>query len=144
MITYNASAEHITASQLSGGFFEGWPNPPAPETHLRLLRAASHVVLAHNPEQDVVGFITALSDGVLTAYIPLLEVLPAYRGQGIGAELVRRMMAQLRPIYMIDLLCDAALIPYYEHLGLTAARGMVMRNYESQSGLPDAGASDST
>jgi hypothetical protein len=28
----------------------------------------------------VIGFITAVTDKVLSAYIPLLEVLPAYRG----------------------------------------------------------------
>ena len=37
---------------------------------------------------QVVGFITAISDGVLSAYIPLLEVLPGWRSQGIGGELV--------------------------------------------------------
>jgi GNAT superfamily N-acetyltransferase len=138
MLSYSTSLTGVTADHLRGGFFEGWPNPPTPETHLRMLRAASHVVLARDGER-VVGFINALSDGVLAAYIPLLEVLPAWRGQGIGAELVRRMLAELSPIYMIDLLCDAALVPYYERLGLKPVRGMVMRNYESQSGLPDTG-----
>jgi hypothetical protein len=32
----------------------------------------------------VVGFITAISDGVLTAYVPFLEVLPAHRRQGVA------------------------------------------------------------
>ena len=142
MPSYTTCLNGVTAEHLRGGFFEGWPNPPTPETHLRVLRAASHVVLAWDGEQAV-GFITALSDGVLTAYIPHLEVLPAYRGQGIGGELVRHMIAELGPIYMIDLLCDAALVPYYERLGMRAVRGMVVRNYESQSGLPDPGASES-
>jgi GNAT superfamily N-acetyltransferase len=139
MITYSHSLDGVTEQQVRGGFFEGWPNPPTPETHLRVLRAASNVVLAID-EDAVVGFITALSDGVLTAYIPHLEVLPAYRGRGIGGELVRRMLAQLAPIYMIDLLCDAALVPFYQQLGMTAVSGMVVRHYESQSGLPDTGA----
>lgn len=137
MITYPTTLNGVTAGHLCGGFFEGWPNPPTPETHLRVLQAASHVVLALD-EDAVVGFITALSDGVLTAYIPQLEVLPAYRARGIGGELVRRMIAQLAPIYMIDLLCDAALVPFYQRLGMTAVSGMVVRHYESQSGLPDS------
>ncbi len=32
------------------------------------------------PWTSVVGFVNALSDGRLSAYIPLLEVLPDYRG----------------------------------------------------------------
>jgi GNAT superfamily N-acetyltransferase len=37
-----------------------------------------------------VGFITAITDGVLTTYLPQLEVLAEYRGQGIGSALVER------------------------------------------------------
>jgi len=139
MITYTTTLAGVMAEHLHGGFFEGWPNPPAPETHLRILRGSSQIVLAHDGEQ-VVGFINAVSDGVLMAFLPLLEVLPAYRGQGIGGELVTRMLASLAPIYAIDLLCDEALVPYYQRLGLRPVRGMALRNYAMQSGLPDTGA----
>jgi ribosomal protein S18 acetylase RimI-like enzyme len=142
VIAYTTSLTGVTAAHLRGGFFEGWPNPPAPETHLRLLHAASHVVLAKHEEQ-VVGFVTALSDGILTAYIPHLEVLPAWRGRGIGGELVRRMIAALSPIYMIDLVCDEAVVPFYQRLGMIHLHGMAFRHYESQSGLPDTGAEPS-
>ncbi|WP_218212220.1 GNAT family N-acetyltransferase, partial [Pseudomonas sp. 2822-15] len=74
------------------GFFVGWPNPPSSHTHLKLLEKSTHIVLAVDDENEqVVGFITAISDGVLSAYIPLLEVLTEYQGRGIGKELVRRM-----------------------------------------------------
>ena len=78
--------------------------------------------------------ITAISDGVLAAYIPHLEVLPAYQGQGIGTELVRRMFDQLDHIYMIDLICDADVQPFYERVGMIRYTGMIRRNYEHQSG----------
>ena len=133
MISYTTSLETITADRLRGGFFAGWPTPPSPETHLRLLHGSDQVVLALDGE-NVVGYITAISDGVLAAYIPHLEVLKAYQGQGIGSELVRRMLDQLAGIYMIDLICDADLQPFYERLGLTRYTGMVKRNYEHQSG----------
>jgi ribosomal protein S18 acetylase RimI-like enzyme len=131
--TYTTTLDGLTADHLRGGFFEGWPNPPTPETHLRLLQGSSHVVLAWDQEQ-VIGFITAISDGVLSAYIPLLEVLPTYQGQGIGTELTRRMLEQLQSLYMIDLLCDARLQPFYARLGMQPVPGMVMRNYEHQNG----------
>jgi ribosomal protein S18 acetylase RimI-like enzyme len=132
-VIYTDSLDHLTADHLSGGFFVGWPNPPSPETHLRVLQGSDHVVLAKDGEQ-VIGYITAVTDGVLAAYIPHLEVLPAYKGQGIGSELVRRMLDKLRDLYMIDLICDTDVQPFYARLGMRPYTGMIYRNYDRQSG----------
>ncbi len=134
MIRYSESPQGITPEQLQG-FFEGWPNPPTPETHLRILQHSDEVVLALDEETgQVVGFVTAITDGILAAYIPLLEVLPDYRGQGIGSQLMRRMLALLEDYYMIDLLCDAHLQPFYARLGMVPTTGMMLRRYDRQSG----------
>ena len=128
-VHYTESLTGIEPEQLAGGFFEEWPNPPSPETHLRILQGSSHVVLAIDERTaDVAGFVTAISDGVLSAYIPLLEVLPDYRHQGIGQELMRRMLATLRDLYMVDLLCDPELQPFYQQLGMSPATGMLIRS----------------
>jgi ribosomal protein S18 acetylase RimI-like enzyme len=130
---YVESADGVEADDLAGGFFVGWPQPPSPERHLELLRGSDQIVLAR-ADGRVVGFVTAISDGVLSAYVPLLEVLPAYQGQGIGSELMRRLLAQLEGLYMVDLCCDAELEPFYQRLGLlTLERGMGRRNYEALS-----------
>ena len=132
---YTSSIKDITKEQLNG-FFVGWPNPPSSEVHLKLLKKSSHVVLAIDEgSQQVIGFITANSDGILSAYIPFLEVLPAYQGQGIGQQLVQEMFALLKDIYMIDLMCDEELMGYYEKLGMQRSHGMIRRNYSKQSGL---------
>jgi GNAT superfamily N-acetyltransferase len=134
MTSYIDSAADLTPDKLTG-FFVGWPNPPSPETHLKLLRGSDHVVLAIDNDTDrCVGFITAISDGVLSACLPLLEVLPAYQGRGIGRELMNRMLHQLKDLYMIDLICDPDLQAYYEQLGMRKASGMMIRNYDRQSG----------
>jgi len=127
------SLDGITADQLRGGFFEGWPNPPSAETHLRMLQNSSFVVLALEGD-SVVGFVNAISDDVLAAYIPLLEVLPSYRGQGIGGELMKRMLDNLRHLYMIDLMCDPNLQPFYERFAMQRYSGMIRRNFDRQSG----------
>ena len=133
MIEYTDAAERIVSGQLEG-FFVGWPNPPSPETHLRLLKRSDHAFLALDSKSgNVVGFVTAISDGMLSAYIPLLEVLPEYQGQGIGSELLRRMLAKLDGLYMIDLLCDSELRPFYERLGMKAVGGMMLRNFDRQA-----------
>ncbi|MGH3427694.1 MAG: GNAT family N-acetyltransferase, partial [Terriglobales bacterium] len=36
----------------------------------------------------VVGFVNAISDGIATAFIPWLEVVPHRQGRGIGAALM--------------------------------------------------------
>jgi ribosomal protein S18 acetylase RimI-like enzyme len=135
MITYATSADGIRPEQLEGGFFEGWPNPPSPSTHFRILLGSLEVVLALD-EQRVVGFITAVGDGVSAAYIPHLEVLPEYRGQGIGADLVRRMLDRLRNTYMVDLSCDENVVAFYECFGMTRANAMILRNYDRQACEP--------
>jgi ribosomal protein S18 acetylase RimI-like enzyme len=137
MIRYTDSLDSISADQLTGGFFDGWPNLPSAETHLRVLRGSAHVWLAVDEQTgQVVGFVNAVSDSVLSAYIPLLEVLPANQQRGIGTELMRRMLETLTDIYMVDLLCDIEFQPYYERLGMRRATGMLVRNYAAQSGKP--------
>ena len=127
--TVGVASEHLA------GFFVGWPNPPSPATHLRLLEASDHIVLALDITTNaVIGYITALSDGVLFAYISSLEVLPAFQGRGIGSELVRRLLARLQDIYAIDLLCDPDVQDFYTRLGMHPAGGMLIRNYARQSG----------
>lgn len=135
MIVYTEALDGVTADALRGGFFVGWPDPPSAEMHLRLLHQSDHVVLAVDDEIDsVVGFVTAISDGVLCAYIPLLEVVPTYQGRGIGTELMRRMLVTLRRLYAVDLLCDPEVQPFYARLGMRPATGMMIRNYDRQSG----------
>lgn len=73
---YTASIEGVTPQMLHG-FFVNWGNPPSPDAHLRILQGSYKTVLAiDEPANQVVGFINAISDEVLSAYIPLLEVLP--------------------------------------------------------------------
>jgi ribosomal protein S18 acetylase RimI-like enzyme len=134
MIRYSHSLDGVTPEHLTG-FFVGWPAPPSPATHLRILHASHAVVLAVDDQAaQVVGYVTALTDGILSAYIPLLEVLPAYQGRGIGSQLVGRMLGYLGELYMVDLVCDPDLEPFYSRLGLARSHAMSTRRYDRQAG----------
>ena len=79
----------------------------------------------------IVGWLGSprLSQMMCCAYIPYLEVLPKWRGKGIGSELMRRMMAKLETIYPIGLICDENVQRFYEKLGFRESRAMTIRNY---------------
>jgi ribosomal protein S18 acetylase RimI-like enzyme len=89
-----------------------------------------------DPEGRVVGFAQAISDGVLTAFIPLLEVRPEHRGRGLGTALLQHLLGQLSHLYAVDLSCEGGLVPFYERLGMRRANAMVLRNYGRQNGVP--------
>jgi len=127
MIRYRESLDGITADQLEG-FFVGWRDPRTPAEHLALLRGSDLIALAVDSETDrVVGFATALTDGVQAAFIPLLEVLPGFQGRGIGTELVRGLLDRLGTIPAIDLTCDPELQPFYRRFGMHPSVGMLLR-----------------
>lgn len=79
MIIYLDSLEGIVESQLDTGFFHRWPNPPTIKQLYQILNNSTYICLAMDTETNqVVGFINALSDKILTSYIPLMEVVPNY------------------------------------------------------------------
>lgn len=134
MITYQSDTQGVTPDQLRG-FFVGWPNPPSLETHLKLLDKSDMIELAVDDKTgDIVGFVTAISDLILAAYIPLLEVLPEHKGKGIGSELVKRILKRLDRLYMVVLSCDTDVQSFYSRLGMTEAVGMRILNFDRQSG----------
>ena len=137
IIDYTDDISCINAENIPEGFFQGWLSKPNIEKHLDILCNSYKVWLAIDRETNkVVGFINAISDGILSAYIPLLEVLPKYQKMGIGGELVKRMLDSLKDLYMADLLCDPELQPYYQKFGMTKSTGMIMRNYDRQGVKP--------
>jgi ribosomal protein S18 acetylase RimI-like enzyme len=129
VISYSTDPSGLNEADLTG-FFVGWPKPPSPAQHLAVLRGSYRVVIARSGG-EVVGFVNMISDGVLTAFIPWLEVRPSFQGRGIGTELVRRVVAEAAHLYSIDLTCDDALRPYYERLGMSALTGMGLRNRDA-------------
>ncbi len=132
MIKYQTNTDTITVENISG-FFVGWANPPLPKTLLQILQNSSPIVLAIDDSTDnVIGFINAVSDKTLSAYIPLLEVLPEYQKKGIGSELVERILEQLKDFYMIDLCCDVELNSFYRKFNFIKSNAQIIRNYQNQ------------
>ena len=138
MIHYTDDLASVREDMLHG-FFVGWPRRPSTGQHLAVLRGSYRSVVAIDDADDlVVGFVNMISDGVLSAFIPWLEVLPEYQGQGIGGELMRRILEGTERFYSVDLVCDAALVPYYARFGMRGASSALLRNPAALDARPPA------
>ncbi len=127
-IEYRTSAAGLRWEQLDG-FFVGWPVRPSAATLLDHLTRSYRCAVALDTSGDrVVGFATAISDGLLAASIPLVEVLPGWHERGIGTELMRSLFDQLAHLYQVDLSCDDDVRPFYEKLGMASGTAMIRRN----------------
>jgi ribosomal protein S18 acetylase RimI-like enzyme len=136
VITFDADAGRLTSSKLVG-FFDGWSAAPDAAGLLRILRSSSLAVVARD-DDHVVGFINALSDGEFAVYIPLLEVRPSHRGQGIGSQLVQQVLDHFPNAYMVDAVCDPEVVPFSERLGMIRLVGMAYRNRGSTTLRPSS------
>ena len=70
----------------------GWAHRVAdPERFTRMMQGSNRTIVAWD-EGRVVGFARALCDGVSNGYLSMVAVAEDRRGQGIGREIVRRLM----------------------------------------------------
>ncbi len=130
-IKYNDTLDYLA---IGDGFFEGWERYPSKKTHRKILKE-SYLSIVAVENSTIIGFINCISDGILSAYIPLLEVLPEYRNKGIGKNLVNKLLEELGKIYMIDVFCDDDVVRFYEECKMTKyGNAMLIRNYENQEG----------
>ena len=87
--------------------------------------AGSEVVISvvDTGSGELVGFVRAITDGVYRGVLFDLIVEPAYRGRGLGAELVRRVHDHpaMSRCGRVELICIEAMVPFYEALGYVLA-----------------------
>jgi ribosomal protein S18 acetylase RimI-like enzyme len=70
----------------------GWQHRVSnPEKFIEMLKNTSRTVVAVDSTR-IVGFARALCDEVSNGYISMVAVADSRRGQGIGRELVRRLI----------------------------------------------------
>ena len=70
-----------------------WSSGGHPEKLVQVMKNSDTVYSAWDNDQ-LVKLMNALSDGVMTAYFHYLLVKPDYQRQGIGNNLVDRMLAK--------------------------------------------------
>ncbi|MEH7124648.1 GNAT family N-acetyltransferase [Bacillus sp. JJ1532] len=98
---------------------EGWNDflkLPKELLHRAMVQSWS-VISAYDREQ-LIGTGRIISDGLINGYICGVIVHPDYRSQGIGGEIVKRLVEKGRASNLhIQLLSEEKKAPYYEKLG---------------------------
>ena len=79
----------------------------------------SYVVIAAYEGEQLVGFGRVISDGVVYATIHDVVVAPNWRQQGIGSNIIHRLLAILddHDIHSIHLFANTGSEAFYKHLG---------------------------
>ena len=95
---------------------DDFDNGRSPRALLVSFEQSQHVAIARDGDR-VVGMARLLSDGVCNAYLLDVWTMSAYRRQGIGAAMVRRLMERV-PGQHIGLQTDEA-EEFYTALGFT-------------------------
>ncbi len=93
---------------------------------------AHGIVLGAWEEKQLIGFCRAVSDGVYRAYVEDVVVLRTHRGQGIGRQMMDKMMKELSGIEVVSLFCSAKLADYYHGSGFQETKQTVMHRNKSR------------
>ena len=82
-------------------------------------------------EDQLVGYVDSVSNGVTDAYIQDLIVRSDYQGKGIGTDLMKKMIASLKEkhIYMISVIFEESLKPFYDRFGFNTMLCGQMETY---------------
>ena len=70
---------------------------------------------------ELVGLVSVMDDGIMTAYVHYLLVKPDYQLKGIGKELVRRVTEHYKDYLRIVVVAYNEEIKFYEYCGFEKA-----------------------
>jgi ribosomal protein S18 acetylase RimI-like enzyme len=102
----------------------GWETDRTPDELQRAFKGSFTVCLAYH-EQALIGTARAISDGLDSAAIFDVWVHPAFRGQGLGRQIVRLILADLKGQYVV---LTTEVEDFYRKLGFQRARAMVINS----------------
>jgi ribosomal protein S18 acetylase RimI-like enzyme len=113
----SAPIEEIVELYKSAGWWH--ESPEARAAIPGMIRGSYCFMVARALDGEIVGMARVISDGYSDAYIQDVVVLSAYRGRGVGRELVRRLtqFCVNRKIGWIGLVAEPGTQGLYEELG---------------------------
>lgn len=104
----------------------GWAVYADDPAMLKAAFAGSLLVLGAFAQDELIGLVRAVGDGVSILYIQDVLVAPEHQRKGVGAKLLRAALARYPSVYQTVLMTDD--IPeraaFYRACGFTAAAGV--------------------
>ncbi len=107
----------------------GWD---ARKEQLENILGSTYLTVACFDDNELVGIIDVISDGIDDALIRNLVVHPEYQGKGIGHELLIKVLDRLKSnrIKTINVLFESELTEFYRKAGFRIVSGGIIDNEE--------------
>jgi ribosomal protein S18 acetylase RimI-like enzyme len=93
-----------------------WSSGNYPDKLVISMRNSSSVFTAWDGDK-LVGLINVLDDGIMTAYVHYLLIMPEYQHIGIGKKLVKMVSENYKDYLRIVLIAYEKEIEFYKHCG---------------------------
>ena len=94
-----------------------WKSADYPEQLFYSVVNSETVVSARNSRSELIGLMTAISDGGMNVFFPYLLVNPKYQGRGAGRNIVEIMLGKYIKTYRKILICSTANVEFYKKCG---------------------------
>ena len=118
MIVYK-DTHKFTAHQLERLFLSvNWESGKYPEKLVKAMRGY-HTVYSAWENDELVGLICAMDDGIMNAYVHYLLVDPDYQGKTIGRTLVDMIKKKYKDYLRIAVIAYDDELAFYENCGFT-------------------------
>jgi len=123
-------AEDVVKLYKAGGW---WKEEYDESGILPLIKGSfAFAVAVNNKTNETIGMARVLSDGVSDAYIQDVVVLPEYRKQGVGKNLVLKLVdfCKKRKVFWIGLISEPGQEDFYKKLGFNNMKHYTPMKFE--------------
>ena len=113
----------------------GWANYTKNPKMLKVAYNHSLKIYGAYSDEKLIGILRVVGDGFSVVFIQDLLVLPEYQRQGVGTELLKKVMEEYSGVYQLHLLTDNTekTISFYKNLGFVMDTDIDCRTFSKYS-----------